>query len=72
MQTITWKRSRDQFPEHLRKIKFYLVTLWEDFESRTNRERVQELDGVFVCNSNIKEYGRIKVFSRIIDELKQL
>lgn len=72
MQTITWKRYIDQLPDAFSKMKFYLVTLWETFESGTNRERVQELDGVFVCNKNIQSYGKIKPFSMIIDELKKI
>ncbi|MBI3685643.1 hypothetical protein HY250_04520 [Candidatus Azambacteria bacterium] len=63
MQTITWSRYL--------KIPIMLVTTWETFESGTNRERVQELDGVYVCNTKVKEYGNIKRFSKIADDLKK-
>jgi len=63
MQTITWSR-------YLR-MKVFLVTAWETFESGTNRERVQELDGVYVCNKDVKEYGKIKIFSKIVKDLEK-
>jgi len=63
MQTITWSRYL--------KIPIMLVTAWETFESGTNRERVQELDGVYVCNTKVKEYGNIKRFSKIAGDLKK-
>lgn len=63
MQTITWSRYL--------KIKVLLVTAWETFESGTNRERVQELDGVYVCNKDVKEYGKIKIFSKITKNLER-
>jgi len=63
MQTISWSRYL--------KIPILLVTAWETFESGTNRERVQELDGVYVCNTKVKEYGNIKRFSRIAEDLKK-
>lgn len=73
MQTINWKRYINQHPEKSKEIKLYLVTLWETFSpGEVNRERVQELDGVFVCNKNVSEYGKIKHFSKIINELEQL
>ncbi len=73
MQTINWKRYINQHPEKSKEIKLYLVTLWETFNAgEVNRERVQELDGVFVCNKKVSEYGKIKHFSKIINELKQL
>ena len=64
MQTISWSRYL--------KIPILLVTAWEPFESGTNRERVQELDGVYVCNTKVKEYGNIKRFSKIAEDLKKL
>jgi len=64
MQTISWSRYL--------KIPILLVTAWETFEKGTNRERVQELDGVYACNMKVKEYGNIKLFSKIADDLKKL
>ncbi|MDI6758668.1 MAG: hypothetical protein QMD94_03220 [Candidatus Omnitrophota bacterium] len=52
--------------------KIYSVTAWENFRSGTNRERVQELDGIFVCNEDILEYGKIKRFSKILEEFKKI
>lgn|SRR3989338_888042 len=72
MQTINWKRYFGQLPNDIRRIKIYLVTAWETFESGANRERVQELDGIFVCNENVKEYRKIKKFSKILKELKKI
>jgi len=63
MQTITWSRYL--------KIKVLLVTAWDTFENGTNKERVQELDGVYVCNKNVKEYGNIKLFSKITKDLEK-
>lgn len=63
MQTITWSRYL--------KIPIMLVTAWETFENGANRERVQELDGVYVCNKEVKEYGNIKQFSKIIKDLEK-
>lgn len=63
MQTISWSRYL--------KIPILLVTAWETFESGTNLERVQELDGVYVCNTKVKEYGNIKRFSKIAEGLKK-
>lgn len=63
MQTITWSRYL--------KIKVLLVTAWETFDSGTNRQRVQELDGVYVCNKDVKEYGKIKIFSKITKDLEK-
>lgn len=63
MQTISWSRYL--------KIPIMLVTAWETFESGTNRERVQELAGVYVCNTKVKEYGNIKRFSRIAKDLEK-
>lgn len=72
MQTISWSRFLRGAPKQYRSLKLYLVTAWEKFESGTNRERVQELDGVYVCHGNIREYGNIKPFSRIGEDLKVL
>lgn len=63
MQTISWSRYL--------KIPILLVTAWETFESGTNRERIQELDGVYVCNTKVREYGNIKRFSKIAEDLKK-
>lgn len=63
MQTINWSRFLE--------MPIFLVTAWETFESGANRERVQELDGVYVCNKDVKEYGNIKVFSKITKDLKK-
>lgn len=49
-----------------------LVTAWDTFESGANKERVQELDGIYVCNKNVKEYGKIKLFSKITSDLDKL
>jgi len=72
MQTINWHRYLERLPDDLRNIKLYLITAWDTFESGTNRERVQELDGVYVCNEDVKEYGNIKLFSKIINDLVEL
>lgn len=63
MQTISWSRYLT--------IKVLLVTAWDTFKSGTNRERVQELDGVYVCNKDVKEYGKIKLFSKITKDLEK-
>ncbi len=73
MQTINWKRYVTQLPEDVRNIKLYLVTAWEIFpEGDVNRERVQELDGVYVCNTDFQQYGNIKPFSSLLEDLKLL
>lgn len=73
MQTINWKRYKDQLPEDVRGVRLYLVTAWETFpEGNINRERVQELDGVYVCNTQTQPYGNIKPFSTIVDDLQAL
>jgi len=73
MQTINWKRYKDQLPQDLRDLKLYLVTAWETFPAgKVNRERVQELDGTYVCNTRAELYGNIKLFESIIDDLKAL
>lgn len=63
MQTINWSRFLE--------MPIFLVTAWETFEGGTNRERVQELDGVYVCNKDVREYGNIKMFSKITKDLKK-
>jgi hypothetical protein len=73
LQTITWKRYMAQVPEEVRHIRVFLVTAWETFpENDINRQRVQELDGVYVCNMSVQPYGRIKPFSAIIADIKEL
>lgn len=72
MQTISWSRFLRRAPKKYRSLKLYLVTAWEQFESGANRERVQELDGVYVCHERIRRYGNIKPFSSIGDDLKTL
>ncbi len=74
MQTISWKRYRDQLlPIDLRNIKFYLVTAWEAFPTgSTNRDRVQELDGTYVCNTQVAFDENIKPFSSIVEDLRAL
>lgn len=74
MQTIVWKRYKDRrLPEELRNIRVYLVTAWEDFRTGTvNRDRVQELDGTYVCNTQAAYYGNIKPFSSLIEDLRAL
>lgn len=72
MQTISWSRFLKEEPLKYKHLKIYLVTAWDTFESGTNRERVQELDGVYVCNEKVKEYGNIKIFSKIIEDIKGL
>lgn len=74
MQTIVWKRYKDErLPEELRNIRVYLVTAWEVFQAGSvNRDRVQELDGTYVCNTRAACYGNIKPFSSIIKDLREL
>lgn len=72
MQTINWSRFFKEFPKKYKKIKLFLVTAWDTFDGGTNRDRVQELDGVYVCNKNVKEYGNIKKFSKIVKDLSKL
>lgn len=72
MQTISWSRYLKFAPNEHKEIKLFLVTAWDTFENSANRERVQELDGVYVCNKDVKEYGNIKVFSKITEDLKKL
>jgi hypothetical protein len=72
MQTISWSRFIKNAPQKYNHLKIFLVTAWDTFESGTNKDRVQELDGVYVCNKEVKEYGKIKLFSRIVDDIKKL
>ena len=74
MQTINWKRYKDQLlPADIRNIKIYLVTAWEVFPAGSvNSDRVQELDGTYVCNTQANFYGNIKPFSSIIEDLRAL
>ena len=73
MQTISWSNYLQTLPKEIQKIKLFLVTAWETFDKEsTNKERVQQLDGVYVCNPNVAEYGNIKKFSKIIEDLKKL
>lgn len=71
MQTINWFRHIRSIPGKYRRIKMFLVTAWDTFKVGANRERVQELDGVYVCNKDVKEYGNIKLFSKIVKDLKR-
>jgi len=72
MQTISWSRFLKEDSLKYKKLKIFLVTAWDTFESGTNRDRVQELDGVYVCNEKVKEYGNIKLFSKIVTDIKSL
>lgn len=72
MQTINWGRYVKNLPKDVRHLRIYLVTAWENFRGGANRDRVQELDGVFVCNEDVLEYRKIRKFSKIIRELKRL
>lgn len=72
MQTINWFQYLKRGPARYRGIKLFLVTAWENFESGVNKERVQELDGVYMCDKNFKEYGKIKRFSQIVKVIKTL
>lgn len=72
MQTISWSRFLKNVPKKFNHLKLFLVTAWDTFDGGTNRDRVQELDGVYVCNKEVKEYGNIKLFSKIIDDIKRL
>lgn len=73
MQTISWHNYLQTLPKEIQNVQLMLVTAWETFEKDSaNRERVQQLDGVYVCNPDVHEYGKIKKFSKIIDDLKTL
>jgi len=73
MQTISWHNYLKTMPEEIRNIRLFLVTAWETFDKESaNRDRVQQLDGVYVCNPNVQEFGNIKLFSKIIEDLKAL
>lgn len=72
MQTISWKSYFDKISE-LKDVKLFLVTAWETFEKDdANTKRVQQLDGVYVCNPEVKESGNIKIFSKILGDLRPL
>ncbi|MCY3973054.1 MAG: BsaWI family type II restriction enzyme [Candidatus Dadabacteria bacterium] len=72
LQTISWHSYFDKIPE-VKDVKLFVVTAWETFErDDANRKRVQQLDGVYVCNSEVNEFGNIKIFSKIIDDLRAL
>ncbi len=73
MQTISWYSYLQTMPQEIKDIKLFLVTAWETFDKNSaNRDRVQQLDGVYVCNPNVQEFGKIKLFSKIIEDLKAL
>lgn len=73
MQTINWRRFKEQLPQDVRSIQLYLVTAWEMYsEGNANRTRVQELDGVYVCNPSAILYGVIKPFAALIEDLQRL
>ena len=72
MQTISWSRFLKNVPKKYNGIKLFLVTAWDTFESGANKERVQELDGVYVCNRKVREYGNIKLFSKIVEDIKDI
>jgi hypothetical protein len=73
MQTISWHNFLKTMPEEIQNIRLFLVTAWEIFDKHSvNRDRVQQLDGVYVCNPKVQEVGNIKLFSKIIDDLKAL
>ena len=73
MQTISWNNYLQTLPKDIQKIKLFLVTAWETFDKESaNKERVQQLDGVYVCDTNVVEYGNIKKFSKIIEDIKEL
>ena len=71
-QTISWNRYLKKRKSKFSYLKLFLVTAWEGLEKGVNKERVQELDGVYVCNNGVKEYGNIKRFSKIAKSLKKL
>jgi len=72
LQTISWKSYFDEISE-LKNVKLLLVTAWETFEKGdANTARVQQLDGVYVCNPEVRESGNIKIFSKIVDDLRFL
>ncbi len=73
MQTISWHSYLQTLPPEIRDIKLLLVTAWETFSTGSaNRERVQRLDGVYVCNLEVQEWGKIKIFSKILNDLQAL
>jgi len=72
MQTIRWKDSMSTLKEPYKSIKVFLVTAWETFENQTHRSRVQQLDGAYSCNGNIREDSKVKCFDKIIKDIKKL
>lgn len=73
MQTISWQNHIQDRSDELKNLKLFLVTAWETFDkNNANKYRVQQLDGVYVCNPDVQEFGKIKLFSKIIDDLKAL
>ncbi|MEK7396853.1 MAG: hypothetical protein AAB116_07930, partial [Candidatus Poribacteria bacterium] len=71
--TISWHNYLKTMPQEIHDIKLFLVTAWEKFDKDSvNRNRVQQLDGVYVCNTDVIEFGNIKLFSKIIDDFKAL
>jgi hypothetical protein len=73
MQTISWHNHLQNAPIEVRSLKIFLVTAWETFAGdNENKYRVQQLDGVYVCNNAVHEFGKIKLFSKIIEDLKAL
>jgi predicted house-cleaning noncanonical NTP pyrophosphatase (MazG superfamily) len=73
MQTISWHNYLKTMPQEIHDIKLFLVTAWEKFDKDSvNRNRVQQLDGVYVCNTDVIEFGNNKLFSKIIDDFKAL
>jgi len=73
MQTISWRTYMQTLPPEICDIKLLLVTAWETFSGDSaNRQRVQQLDGVYVCNSEVLEWGKIKIFSKILNDLKAM
>ena len=63
MQTISWHSYLQTLPAEIHNIKLFLVTAWETFShDSANRERVQQLDGVYVCNPEVHEWGKSKSF----------
>lgn len=73
MQTISWHNHLQNAPEEVQTLKVFLVTAWETFDKdNENKYRVQQLDGIYVCDSNVQEFGKIKLFSKIIEDIRGL
>jgi hypothetical protein len=71
MQTIRWSEFVSLLPAEAR-VKVFLVTAWEDFKEKTQRQRVSGLDGVYVTNETVQVGGNIKYFNQIYDDIKAL